>query len=199
MTTNGVERNLEFESLTFEPLTPERWADFKVLFGPRGAYGGCWCMYWRETRAEFARRQGEGNRQAMRDLVESGRVPGILAMLDGRPVGWCSVGPREEFGPLERSPVLKRIDDQPVWSIVCFFVDRDFRGRGLTRALIRAAIDFVARHGGRVIEAYPTRPRGQRLAPVSSYMGLPEVFAAEGFVECRRPSDSKVIMRYTIE
>lgn len=104
--------------LEFHPLTRERWSDFEELFGERGAYGGCWCMWWRLTRREFEQQQGEGNRQAMKAIVESVQVPGILAYAAGEPVGWCSVAPREHYGSLNRSPVLKRLDDTPVWSIV---------------------------------------------------------------------------------
>jgi len=184
--------------LQFHPLTKQRWADFEQLLGPHGAYGGCWCMYWRLTRSEFAKGQGEGNRRAMKAIVASGRVPGILAYSAGKPVGWCAVAAREEFPSLERSRVLRRLDDKPVWSIVCFFIPRGERGRGVGGGLIRAAIDYVKKRGGKVVEAYPTLPRGRELAPVSSYMGLPDIFARAGFVECARPSEAKAIMRYVI-
>ena len=118
--------------MLFKPLTKDRWSDFEELFGKRGAYGGCWCMWWRLTRKEFEQGQGEGNRQAMHAIVNSGKIPGILAYHKGKPVGWCSVAPREQFGPLERSRILKRIDDRAVWSIVCFFVAKGLRRQGIT-------------------------------------------------------------------
>jgi GNAT superfamily N-acetyltransferase len=185
--------------LEFHPLTIDRWADFERLFGERGAYGGCWCMWWRLKRTDFQKQQGEGNRRAMKQIVDSGEIPGILAFADGEPVGWCSVAPREHYSSLNRSPVLKRLDETPVWSIVCFFVAPRYRNRGLTAALIRAAIEYVRRQGGKVVEAYPTSPRSARVAPVSSFMGLPSVFERAGFVECKRPSRSKIIMRCFIE
>jgi len=104
--------------MQFHPLTPERWDDFEALFGARGAYSGCWCMWWRLKRKEFEAQQGDGNRAAMKAIVESGRVPGILGYDGDRAVAWCSVAPREDFPSLNRSPVLKRLDDEPVWSIV---------------------------------------------------------------------------------
>jgi len=186
-------------SLEFHPLTPERWADFEALFGPHGAYSGCWCMWWRVKHSDFERQQGDGNREAMRAIVHAGEVPGILAYRDGEPAGWCSVAPRESFPVLERSRVLKRVDDRPVWSIVCFYVGKPHRNRGMTVALIRAAVDYVRRQGGKVVEAYPTEPGGRNLAPVSVYMGLPAAFRKAGFVEVARPSARKVIMRYTLE
>jgi hypothetical protein len=182
--------------LQIAPLTVGAWPDFERLFGPRGAYGGCWCMWWRLTRREFEQRQGDGNRRAMKALVEAGVVPGILGSLDGEPVAWCSVAPREQFPALERSRVMARIDDTPVWSIVCFFFGLGARRRGLMRPMIRAAVAHAARHGGRVVEAYPTLPRDRPLPPVSSFMGVPAAFAAEGFVEVARPSARRVVMRH---
>jgi GNAT superfamily N-acetyltransferase len=155
-------------------------------------------MWWRLTRRAFEAQQGEGNRQAMKAIVDSGEVPGILAYSQGEAVGWCSVAPREQFGSLERSPVLRRLDDRPVWSIVCFFVAKDYRGQGVAEDLIRAAVEYVRQQGGEVVEAYPTVPRAGRLPPVSSFMGLPRLFARAGFEERARPSKSKVIMRYEI-
>ncbi len=183
------------QTVEFHPLTQDRWKDLERLFGPRGAYGGCWCMWWRTRRAEFERGQGEGNRLALRRLVKAGQVPGILAYVDGEPAGWCSVAPRHACAALERSRTLKALDDVPVWSIVCFYVDRRFRGQGLTQRLIRAAVDYVRAQGGRVVEAYPTVPRSGVLPPVSVYMGLPQAFRRAGFVEVARPSRTKVIMR----
>jgi GNAT superfamily N-acetyltransferase len=182
--------------LGFQPLTSDRWTDFEALFGKRGAYGGCWCMWWRCTRREFEQQQGEGNRLAMKALVDSGVIPGILACHAGQAIGWCSIAPREQFGALERSPVLKRLDDQPVWSLVCLFVHREFRGRGVAQALIGGALHYAQSQGASVVEAYPTVPREDRLPPVSSFMGVPALFEQAGFVECARPSKSRAIMRY---
>jgi GNAT superfamily N-acetyltransferase len=184
--------------LEIHPLTPDRWSDFERLFGPHGA-GGCWCMWWRTTRSQFEQQHGEGNRQAMQDIVNSGEVPGIIAYAGGEPVGWCSVAPRESYASLNRSPVLKRLDDKPVWSIVCFYVAKGQRSNGIMTGLIRGAIDYVRQQGGKIVEAYPTHPRGRELSPASSFMGIPSVFEQAGFVECARPSKSKVVMRYYIE
>ena len=156
-------------------------------------------MWWRTSRSQFEKQGNEGNRQAMKAIVESGEVPGIIAYLDGQPVGWCSVAPRETYASLNRSHVLKRLDDKPVWSIVCFYIAKAHRGQNLSLALIRGAIDYVRDQGGEIVEAYPSQPRGGQLPPVSSFMGIPAVFEEAGFVECARPSKSKVIMRYLIE
>jgi GNAT superfamily N-acetyltransferase len=185
--------------LSFFPLTMERWPDFEKLFGPRGANGGCWCMWWRQTRAEYQRQRGEANRRAMQRIVASGEIPGILAYHNHQAVGWCSVAPRENFASLNRSPVLKPIDALPVWSIVCFFVRKDFRQRKMTLRLIRAAVDYAASQGARRVEAYPRNPGAARLTGDAAFMGLPSVFQQAGFLECSRPSPSRIIMRRELE
>lgn len=187
------------DDLTIRPLTPDIWSDFEKLFGPKGAYGGCWCMWWRLTRSEFEKGQGEGNRQAMKALVHSGIIPGLIAYRNNEPCGWCSVASREHFQRLERSRVLKRINDEPVWSMVCFFVHRKYRDHGLGEKLIRGAIEFVKSRGGHIIEAYPTPSRENKLPPVLSFMGIQKILERIGFKEVHRPSQSKIIMRYYIK
>lgn len=133
--------------LEFHPATPKRWADFEKLFGERGACGGCWCMFQRITRSEFAQQKGAGNKRAIKKLIDSGEAPGILAYADGEPIAWCSIGPRENFSALERSRILKRVDEQPVWSIVCFFVDKRFRRQRVTVKLLEAAVAHAHKRG----------------------------------------------------
>ncbi len=184
--------------LTFKPLTSHIWEDFETLMGRSGGYGGCWCMWWRSKRKEFEQRGNEGNKAAMKAIVESGQPTGIIAYQDALPVGWCSIAPRETYGAVERSHVLRPIDDQPVWSLVCFFVAKDLRGQGIAEALIRAAIEHVGEKGGEIVEAYPTVPKKDELPPSSSFMGVPRLFQRIGFEEVARPSKSRMIMRYLI-
>ena len=99
------------------PLTPDRWADFATLFGPNGACAGCWCMWWRVPRAEYNRLRGNGGRDAMQAAVMAGPPPGVLAYEHGRPVGWCSIAPRQAFPGLIKSRVAAPIDDRPVWAV----------------------------------------------------------------------------------
>ncbi|NIM93860.1 MAG: GNAT family N-acetyltransferase [Anaerolineales bacterium] len=186
-------------SIDVFPLTVDRWEDFEELFGERGAYGGCWCMWWRESRREFEERGGEGNRRAMKAIVGSGKVPGLLYYVDGEPAAWCSIAPREQYDSLNRSRVLKPLDDKPVWSLVCFFVGKEFRNQGIIQDVLQGAIDYVRSNGGKVVETYPTVPKGGRLPPVSSFMGIPSMFERAGFVECARPSKSRAVYRYIID
>ena len=180
---------------TFHPLTPERWADFEKLFGPRGACAGCWCMYWRLTRSQHDQQQGELNRRGIKALVDSGNIPGILAYVDDEPVGWCSIAPRQEFATLARSRILKPVDDQPVWSVVCFFVTRKYRRQGLTIQLLNAAVEYSASKGATIIEGYPVEPKEGKAPDVFVFTGLSSAFKQAGFKEVLRRSETRPIMR----
>lgn len=185
-------------SIEVHPVTPERWPDMERLFGPRGAYAGCWCTWWRIPRSEFSRLSAQERKQRMCDIVEAGDIPGLLAYIDGVPAAWCAIAPREQFPSLDRSRVLKRVDDAPVWSIVCFFIDKPHRRTGLTSHLIRAAVDYAASRGARIVEAYPIDPAGQRVDNVSAYRGMLPAFKRAGFVEVARRTERRPIVRYTI-
>ncbi|NJD60605.1 MAG: GNAT family N-acetyltransferase [Anaerolineales bacterium] len=183
---------------TIHPLTPERWPDLEKLFGPRGACGGCWCMYWRLSRQQFSAQQGEVNRQELKSLVASGKNPGLLAYVEDEPIGWCSIAPRDEFPVLARSRILKPVDDLPVWSVVCFFVNRTHRRQGLTVLLLKAAVDYAARGGASIVEGYPVDPKEGKAPDVFVYTGLYSTFQQAGFTEVARRSATRPIMRYPI-
>ncbi len=186
------------------PLTPDRWNDMETLFGAHGGYADCWCMFWRLKRSEFKQLRGEGTKAALKSLTEQNEVPGLLAYVEGKPAGWCSVGPREGYRALENSRTLKRVDAVPVWSIVCFFVDKPFRKQGLMRALIEGAVDYARANGAQIVEGYPLdmqHPKlaGQKLSGCSGYMGIDAAFREVGFVEAGRGSETQLIMRYTVQ
>jgi GNAT superfamily N-acetyltransferase len=183
---------------TFFPLTPERWSDFEKLFGPRGATGGCWRMYWRLTRTQFEEQHGELNRLNMKTLVDAGNIPGLLAYSGAEPVGWCSIAPREEFSVLARSRILKPVDDQLVWSVVCFFISRNHRRKGLTVQLLKAAVDFARSKGARIVEGYPVDPKAGTSPDVFVYTGLFSAFKQAGFDEVLRRSETRPIMRLNL-
>jgi GNAT superfamily N-acetyltransferase len=198
MNKHSAHSFFRIDDLIIRPLTSSFWSDFVELFGKKGAYGGCWCMWWRLSRREFEKGQGAGNRRAMKHLVDSGNIPGLLAYKVKTAIGWCSIAPREQYSALERSRVLKRLDGEPVWSIVCFYIHKEYHGRGVSEKLIRGAVEYAGSRGAKIVEAYPTVPRRKELPPVSSFMGLPQIFRKVGFVECKRPSASKVVMRYYV-
>ena len=155
-------------------------------------------MWWRIARSQYEKQKGAQNRQAMKKLVDGGHTPGILAYQDGRPIGWCSTAPRESFARLERSNVLKPVDEQPVWSVVCFFVAKEHRRNGLSVKLLKAAIDFVRERGGRVVEGYPVDPK-KKQADAFVWPGLASAFVKAGFKEVERRSETRPIMRYEIK
>jgi len=185
--------------LVFHPVTPDRWPDLERLFGPRGAYSGCWCMFWRLRRSEFDRSSAEQRRAGLKGLVDSGQIPGILAYAGDEPIAWVSLGPRGTFPPLERSRSLVRVDEQPVWSIVCFFVAKPYRRQGVMVKLLRGAVAYAASQGAQIVEGYPADPpAGQRVSgSAAGYMGLASAYSKTGFVEVARPSERRAIMRYT--
>jgi GNAT superfamily N-acetyltransferase len=150
------------------------------------------------TRAEYSRNYGKGNREWMKSQVGAGKIPGILAYRDEEPVAWCSVAPREDFFTLDRSPTPKRIDDQPVWSIVCFFVSRPYRRQGMMRILIEAAIQYARENGAQAIEAYPITPENVTDARYERYTGVIGSFQSAGFQEIARRSPRRPVMRYRI-
>ncbi len=186
------------ERYRIEPLTAGLWPDFERLFGLGGACGGCWCMYWKLGRGEFDASLYERNRKAQKAIVHSGGTPGLVAYLGTEPVGWIAVEPRSAYPRLARSRVLKSVDEEPVWSITCFFVSRRYRRQGLTAALLHAAINHVKRRGGRVIEGYPIDAARERLSAVSAYTGLVSTFRKAGFREVARNSKRRPIYRFRI-
>jgi GNAT superfamily N-acetyltransferase len=187
-------------SIQILPLTKNRWRDFEKLFGKNGACGGCWCMLWRLQRAEFEAGKGEKNRLAMRKLVNAAvKVPGLLAFVNGKPVAWCSVAPREHFPSLENSRILKPVDEKPVWSISCLFVEKNYRNKGVSIKLLQGAIEFVKRQGGKIVEGYPTEPKKDRVPDVFVWTGIASAYKKAGFVECARRSETRPIMRFFIK
>ena len=185
-------------AIEIRPADPPRWGDLERLFGPRGACAGCWCMWWRLTRAEFNRGQGDGNRAGLRRIVRRGEIPGLIGYVDGVPAGWVCVAPRQAFGALGRSRVLAPLDETPVWSVVCFFVARPYRRQGLTVWLLRAAVDFARAYGATVVEGYPIDPRGKGYPDTYAYTGTLSAFLQAGFAQAGRRSASRPIMRCRI-
>ncbi len=177
----------------FQPLTPERWPDLVKLFEHHGNPGYCWCMTWRAASAEYQRLTSTGRKRALHSLVQSHVPTGILAYRNDEPVGWCSIAPRETYTRLEKSTTLRRVDDHPVWSVVCFFVRRDLRGQGLALRLLRAAVEYAAGQGARLVEGYPVEP-GQSY----QFMGSLAIFKAAGFREVARAENDRLIVRKKI-
>jgi molybdopterin converting factor subunit 1 len=177
------------------PATGQRWPHLERLFGPRGACAGCWCMWPRLSAAEFRAGAGAGNRRRLRRLVREGPAPGLIGYVNGEPAAWCALAPRESFPRLARSRALSPVDDRPVWSVVCFFVARPRRRRGLTVRMLKEAVRYAGRNGARILEGYPVEPSSGRTADAFAWWGLAGAFRAAGFREVARRSATRPIMR----
>lgn len=185
---------------TVRPLTPARWKDLEALFNARGCSVArqCWCMFYRRSGAAVAPPRGTtragANRSALRALVDSGEPPGLIAYRGRMAVGWVSLGPREDFARLKRSPVMRPVDDRPVWSIVCFVVPAEHRGQGVARALLQGAIAYAHERGARLLEAYPV-DRAGRSSAESMWFGAKSMFDAAGFEEVARRKPQRPVVR----
>jgi ribosomal protein S18 acetylase RimI-like enzyme len=185
---------------TILPLTPERWPDLETIFNAKGCSvaRGCWCMYYRRSGARSALPRGmthaRANRAELKALVDHGEPPGLLAYRGAVPVGWVSLGPREQYAKLRRSPVMKAVDDQPVWSVICFVVPSEYRGQGVAQALLRGAIAYAKKHGAKLLEAYPV-DKPARSTDDSIWFGAKSMYDRAGFKEVARRKPFRPIVR----
>ena len=186
--------------LTVLPVTPDRWADLESIFKARGCSvaRGCWCMAYRLSGSQAPPPAGttraEANRTQLKKLVEAGRPPGLIGYRDKVPVGWVSVGPREEYARLARSPVMKPVDDQPVWSVICFVVPAEYRGQGVAQALLAGAVAYARKHGAKLIEAYPV-DRPSRSKDDFMWFGTKSMYDKAGFSEVARRKPQRPVVR----
>ncbi|MHA2363925.1 MAG: GNAT family N-acetyltransferase [Candidatus Hodarchaeales archaeon] len=184
------------------PVTSDRWNDLTVLFGKKGAYWGCWCMYWRLTNKEFNKTKPIQRKNALKQVVEKGsNIPGLLAYINDRPVGWIAVSPRFCYKRLVKSRVIKPVDEKPVWSIMCFFIHKDFRGQKVGTTLLEAAINYVSEQGAPAVEAYPIDYNFKKIDDSQAYVGTVSMFNKAGFkkvgdTKAKSGGKNRIIMRY---
>lgn len=185
-------------SLSFKPIKRDLWSDLEELFGPNGACGGCWCMFWKLRGKAYEESRGMENRQMHKTMVTAGVITGLLAYLHGEVVGWIAVEPRSAYEKLAHSRALKPVDDQDVWSITCFFVAKKLRRKGIAVELIKATVEHVSHHGGRIIEGYPVDAKEDSPAPFV-FTGTASAFRKAGFKEVARNTATRPIFRYEIQ
>lgn len=186
--------------LTIRPLTPDTWDDFETVMGTNGGARGCWCMHWRLSIEEWMAGKGEGNKAAMRGLAERRTPPGVVAYSDDAPIAWCAFGDRSDFPRMQRSSLLKPVDDEPVVSLTCLLIKKGHRGEGLCSELIVAVCGYLAETAEtRTVEAYPVEPaEGRRAGADSAMTGIAGAFRAAGFTEIARPRSDRPVMRYSL-
>jgi GNAT superfamily N-acetyltransferase len=183
-----------------EPLTPSRWADLETVFGTRGDPARCWCQ-WFFTGVEVSWKAADANRGALRAQVDAGPPPGVLAHLDGEPVGWAAVASRPTYSRLARSRLLRgataeELTDGSVWAVTCFVVRVGFRRRGVAAALLDGAVRFARESGARVVEAYPVDVAARSaVSSAELFHGPFSTFLAAGFREVARASRARPVVR----
>ncbi len=154
-------------------------------------------MYYRLKKSDFLEGKiGDGNKNAMKEIVWEGRPAGILGIYEGQAIAWCAFAPREDFVKLENSRVHKRIDDEAVWSIPCFFIHKDFRRHGVSAALLKGVTRYASGIGIKIIEAYPTIPTQEKLPDSFAWIGLYKSFERARFVIVDRKSKNRPMVRY---
>jgi GNAT superfamily N-acetyltransferase len=185
-------------------LTPTRFADLEKVFNARGCSvaRGCWCLYYRNSGRPDGPPGGptarERNRKELKARVEGGEFVGLIGYRGGEPIGWVSLGPREAYGKLKRSPVMKAVDDQAVWSLVCFVVPAEHRGQGVARALLRGAIAYARKKRVKILEAYPVDTR-KHAGDGSLWFGTKSMYDAAGFREVARRKPARPIVRLQLK
>jgi GNAT superfamily N-acetyltransferase len=185
-------------AVKFESLTMKNWKLFETLMGEKGGCGGCWCMSFRVPKKEFEEKKYDGNKHAMHEIVRSKQPVGLIATIDGEPVGWVALAPREVYWRIEHSRSYKRIDETPVWSITCFFVKKEYRRAGVSEILIRGAVDFAGENGIPMLEAYPTIPYAKKIPDPFLWTGPLSAFERNGFTVVQKNGKSRAIVRRKI-
>ena len=187
--------------IAIHPLTPARWPDLEAVFNARGCSEArrCWCMFYRVSGKETGftltgDAQRTRARAALRKLADRDLPPGLLGYRGREPVGWISLGPREDYARLANSPTMKPVDDQSVWSIVCLVVPSEFRGQGVARELIAGAVAYARKRGVRLLEAYPV-DKSHSSATQAPWFGSKAMFDEAGFAEVARRRPARPIVR----
>ncbi|ANM12775.1 N-acetyltransferase [Rhizobium leguminosarum bv. trifolii] len=182
------------DRFSFVPATADRLTDIEMVFDDCGGGRNCRCADWYLPNADFKAGWGEGNRSWFRDLLDGPRPPGILGYQGNDPAGWCGVAPRAVFDRLRRSKPFAPVDERPVWSINCFITRKPFRRQGLSRLLLKQAVEFARVNGAECLEAYPV-DQGRTLGTGELYPGTLSIFLDAGFAEVARRLPTRPIVR----
>jgi GNAT superfamily N-acetyltransferase len=190
-------------SVRIEPVTADLWPAFEELFGKQGACYGCWCTYFRLPPPARKANNSLQKKALIRERIETGPPPGLLAFDDERPVGWMQVGPRADVpewnnaGRVSAPPEPDEAQDAAVWAVSCFFVHGNARGKGLTHRLVEEGIRFARDSGARQLDACPmVESRDSR--SVGLFVGSARVFEQAGFAVVAERRPGRPLMRLTL-
>jgi GNAT superfamily N-acetyltransferase len=194
--------------LTIVPANQASWEDVRAVFGERGDAHVCQCQRYKLQPGEaFKKVPIEERAHRLRMQTECGHpgsrtTSGLVAYLDGEPVGWCAIEPRTAYFGLMRNFKVhwdgrsEDKTDDTVWSVTCFVTRAGYRRRGISRALARAAVDFARERGARAVEGYPMLVEpGQNVIWGELHVGTRSIFDEAGFEEVSHPSKRRVVMR----
>ncbi len=181
--------------LTVFPVNSSRWDDFYSLFEGRGGPKSCWCMIWRSFETSPDMTDKAARRAAMQQRIISNNPVGLLGYFEGAAVAWCSVAPRATFKKTLGGVNADSDTEESVWSLTCFFVKRELRGRSFSAQLIDAAEDYARANGAKVIEAYPVDPN----SPSYRFSGFVPMFEARGFRKAGAAGARRNVFRKGLE
>jgi GNAT superfamily N-acetyltransferase len=168
-------------AMTFKPVTQRNWKDFEKLFESKGAPGYCWCMVWRDMLKGGSRSDNAAKKSSIKNFVANKSPIGILCYDKKEPVAWCSIAPRESYRELGGDQSLNN-----VWSLVCFYIKKEYRDQGLSQAMVKEAMKYAKSKGATYIEAYPVDPD----SPSYRFGGFKTLFEKSGF-EFRHKAGSR--------
>ena len=204
MTAGGRDNVAPTTAIEVVPATPDRWGDVLTVLGTSGDRG-CWCQAPRGFDAGgFGASEPGKRRELLRGQLAEDPPAGMLAYVDGEVAGWCGFGIRTALPRLEHSRTIPKVDEQPVWSILCFNVRVGYRRRGVAAALLDGVVDYARRSGAPGVEAYPIDPEGGRVDTSFGYVGVTPMFEKAGFrriLETSAHSDRRprILMRQIFE
>jgi GNAT superfamily N-acetyltransferase len=173
------------QKIKIKPVDKGNWKDFENLFQSKGAPKYCWCMAWRMTKEELKHNKSGSRKRFIKQRVWSGTPVGLLAYIEKEPIAWCSIAPRESYRRLGGDESLEK-----VWSIVCFFIKREYRDQGLVDRLIAAAKKYAKKNGAKYLESYPVDPK----SPSYRFMGFTPTFEKADFEFVKKAGTRRNVM-----
>jgi GNAT superfamily N-acetyltransferase len=181
-------------SITIQELAADNWNDLEILFGNKGACGGCWCMTWRLPNKQYQQYKGTGNKKLFHKLVQDGESLGVIGYHSGKPVAWCSVSPAHTLFQQKPSRILSKTSFPGKWSIVCIYLSPNYRNKGVSTIMIKAATRYAFSKGAETVEAYPVIPKNGKMPDVFAWTGIWKSYEKAGFKIVAQPSTGKYIM-----